>query len=115
MRNIKLGKYGEEKAEEFLKKNGYRIIEKNFRTKFGEIDIIAKNKKHIVFIEVKTRSSLDFGYPEESVSRRKFNRIKKCAEIYLLRKRKEKIPVRFEILSILKSKEKLSFKILPAE
>lgn len=115
MRNILLGRYGEDKAEEFLKKNGYRIIERNFKTKFGEIDIIAKNKRELVFIEVKTRSSTKFGYPEESVDNKKFNRIKRCAEIYLLKIGKKELPVRFEILSILKSKDKISFKILPAE
>lgn len=112
MKNIEFGKIGEEKAVEFLKNNGYKIIERNYRTKIGEIDIIAKHKREIVFIEVKTRSSDDFGIPEESVNERKLKRIEKIAEIYLKRK-KINLPYRFEVLSILKEDENFKIEIIP--
>ncbi len=112
MRNIEFGKFGEEKAVEFLKKNGYKIIERNYRTKIGEIDIIARKKREIIFIEVKTRSSDDFGMPEESINERKLRKIEKVAQIYLKNK-KLKIPFRFEILSILTKDNDFKIKIIP--
>lgn len=112
MKNIEFGKTGEEKAVEFLKNNGYKIIERNYRTKIGEIDIIAKHKKEIVFIEVKTRSSDDFGMPEESVNERKLKRIEKVAEIYL-KSKKINLPYRFEVLTILKEDENFKIEIIP--
>ena len=68
MNNHELGKEGETRAVEFLWKKGYRILERNFRTKRGEIDIIARNRKEIIFVEVKTRKNLDYGFPSESVN-----------------------------------------------
>jgi putative endonuclease len=110
--SVDKGRQGEDLAVKYLGKNGYKILERNFRSKLGEIDIIAREKKDIVFIEVKTRSSADFGYPEESVGRQKQERIKNCASFYL-QKKNINLPVRFEVLSILKKKEKISFKIIP--
>ena len=63
-----IGDMGEKKAVKFLKKKGYRILETNFKTKFGEIDIIAKKEGCICFVEVKTRSSDNFGEPREAVN-----------------------------------------------
>jgi Predicted endonuclease distantly related to archaeal Holliday junction resolvase len=64
---IQTGKDGEKIAADFLKKNGYRIIEANFRCAIGEIDIIAREKDSLVFIEVKTRKSRELGFPEQAV------------------------------------------------
>ena len=76
MNNNKLkGEKGESLAKSFLVKNGYTIIDTNFRTKTGEIDIIAKKNEIIVFIEVKTRSSLTYGYPYEAVGYKKRQKI----------------------------------------
>ncbi len=94
-----LGREGEELAVEFCKKKGYRILEKNYRTVFGEIDIIAMDKGVIVFIEVKTRADMAFGYPFEAVTRRKREKIRKVALSFLKRFRKE-LPARFDVLSI---------------
>lgn len=94
-----LGKEGEEIAIKFLKKKGYRIIEKNYRTVFGEIDIIAKDKDVIVFLEVKTRVDETFGYPFEAVTRRKREKIKKVA-LFFLKRFKRELPARFDVLSI---------------
>ena len=76
------GQKGENLATSFLTSSGYQIIERNFRTKIGEIDIIALNEKCLVFIEVKTRYSLEFGYPEEAVTQSKIATITKVGEYY---------------------------------
>lgn len=77
-----IGRQGEKIAEEYLEKNGYQIIDKNFYCRFGEIDIIAKKGKEVVFIEVKTRKQIKYGNAAESVTRCKQNHIYKAAEIY---------------------------------
>ena len=80
-----IGAKGEEKACKYLKMKGYQIMEKNYRCKLGEIDIIAKDKnKEIVFIEVKTRSNLKYGNPAEAVNSGKQIHIKKVASYFLL-------------------------------
>ncbi len=94
-----LGKEGEDRAVAFLKKKGYRILEKNYRTVFGEIDIIAKDGDVIVFIEVKTRADDAFGYPFEAVTWRKREKIRKVS-LSFLKKLKKEPPARFDVLSI---------------
>ena len=83
MDNINLGKYGEDLACKYLKTKGYKIKERNFRTFLGEIDIISEYKGNIVFVEVKTRSSNKFGYPEEAINYNKQQKIIKNALCYL--------------------------------
>jgi putative endonuclease len=78
-----LGNFGETYAGELLIKNGYKIIDKNFRCKVGEIDLIAIKDSILVFIEVKTRISKKFGLPEEAVTPRKIGKIKRTADWYL--------------------------------
>lgn len=70
-----VGKLGEKTAQKFLKKRGYRIRETGFRCPRGEIDIIAQKKDCLVFVEVRTKSSLDFGTPEESITQAKKEKI----------------------------------------
>ena len=94
-----LGKDGEALAVSFLKGKGYRILEKNYRTVFGEIDIIARDKDIVVFIEVKTRSDDMFGYPFEPVNRKKQEKMRKVALCFMKKLRKE-VPARFDVLSI---------------
>ena len=94
-----LGKKGEDIAVEYFRKSGYGIIEKNYRTVFGEIDIIAKDKDIIVFIEVKTRADKTFGYPFEAVTKRKREKIRKVA-LSFMKKHKKELPARFDVLSI---------------
>ena len=83
----KTGDKGEDAAVRFLEKNGYVIIARNFSCRLGEIDIIAAipEKKHISFIEVKTRKNIDFGLPCEFVRRDKQNRLKRTAEVFLFK------------------------------
>ncbi len=78
------GDLGEDIAVEYLKEQGYEIIERNFRCKLGEIDIIALDKDEIVFIEVKTRKTLSYGNPGDSVNEPKQKHIYRTAEYYLL-------------------------------
>jgi len=83
--NSGIGKAGEETALEFLKRRGYKILAMNFRTSFGEIDIVAKYRDFIVFVEVKTRTTASFGPPFLSVTRAKQRHIVKNAFSYLKR------------------------------
>ncbi len=71
MDRIALGKTGEKLAQDYLKRKGYRILEANYRCTIGEIDIIAEKKGRLAFIEVRTRSSREFGTPEESITEAK--------------------------------------------
>ena len=77
-----VGKVGEKAARKFLKKRGYRIRETNFRCPHGEIDIIAQKKNCLVFVEVRTKISLDFGTPEESITRAKKEKLITLALTY---------------------------------
>ena len=79
-----LGRKGELTAEGFLVKNGYKILQKNYRTKFGEVDIIASKNDIINFVEVKTRTSTKYGTPAEAVNYDKQRRYRDGATYYLL-------------------------------
>jgi len=108
--NFSKGKAGEDLAVSFLEKQGFKIIEKNWRySRMGEIDIIAEDKNTLVFIEVKARSSNFFGNPLESVDQKKFDKIQKLAEIYLSRNPDNSYDgCRFDLIGIL-LKEKPEF------
>jgi len=77
------GNRGEAIAAEYLQKKGYKIIERNFRTRFGEIDIVCWDGKILVFVEVKTKMGHDFGEPEEMVNKRKLSQVKRMGEVYV--------------------------------
>lgn len=76
------GILGEKLARDFLKKRGYRTLETNYRCPHGEIDIIAKHKDWLIFVEVRTKTSLEFGSPEESITSAKKDRIRATASHY---------------------------------
>jgi len=82
MKRRDTGILGEKLAKDFLKKRGYRILETNYRCPQGEIDIVAKHKEFLVFIEVRTKKSLDFGSPEESITPAKKERMRAAAAHY---------------------------------
>ena len=84
-----------------MKKKGYKILATNYRCPLGEIDIIAKYKKVIAFIEVKTRRSSTFGLPQESVNQRKQYQLSKVALYFLKRYRLTKTKARFDVVSVL--------------
>ena len=88
------------KAEEYLLGNGYKILERNFRNRSGEIDLIAKKDGYICFVEVKYRTTTDFGSPLEAVDFRKQNQIRKVAMYYLMKnKLSEWTPCRFDVIA----------------
>lgn len=80
--NQLIGKWGEKAAAEYLEGRGYLILDKNIRTPYGEIDIIASLEGIIIFVEVKTRTSRSFGLPEEGLTTRKLAHMLACAEYY---------------------------------
>lgn len=82
--NQRIGKWGEETASEHLMQKGYEIIGRNVRTPYGEIDIVAKQKDRVLFVEVKTRTSNKMGLPEESITTRKREHMIACAEHYVM-------------------------------
>lgn len=98
--NITLGKSGENIAARFLRKNGYKILDANFRTKIGEIDIVAQEQGYICFIEVKTRQGTSFGCPEEAITPRKIRKLSQMALWYLKANRLMDQPCRFDVVSI---------------
>jgi putative endonuclease len=97
-----LGKQGEAFAKQYLLDKGYKIIETNWRSGHLEIDIIARKYDFISIIEVKTRASNDFGFPEEFVDKKKMKHLIKAAEKYVLKNNIEQ-GVRFEIIALTKS------------
>ena len=99
----KLGKRGEDEALRYIKKEGYKLIERNFRANSGEIDLIARDNDTLVFIEVKARSSEAFGSPASAVGRRKMEHIVRASQEYLASigdKDGERL-VRFDVVSVL--------------
>jgi len=81
---MNLGYYGEKLAVDYLKSQGYKILKQNFKARYAEIDIIAKDKDVLAFVEVKTRFSEKYGIPEESITPWKLRTLKKAAQFYKL-------------------------------
>lgn len=99
--NRETGNIGEGYAKEYLINNGYNIIKTNYSCKLGEIDIIAKNKNYIVFIEVKYRKTLSYGYPREAVNFKKQSKIRKVANMYINTHNIVNSDFRFDVIEIL--------------
>ena len=96
------GAEGEAIAAAFLLKQGYRILERNYRTPLGEIDMIAKDGETLVFIEVKARSVVQFGAPQSAVDLRKQAKMSRVALAYLSRKKIDSSDCRFDVIGVLK-------------
>ena len=110
--NIYLGKSGEDSALNFLKENGYKILIKNYKTKLGEVDIIAYDKDTLCFIEVKTRDSLRFGSPQEAVSHFKQRQISKVALQFLKSNNLLNKKARFDVVSVIYAEDKPAFDLI---
>ncbi len=95
-----LGKYGEIKAQQYLKKNKYKILKTNFNCKLGEIDIIATKNNIVIFIEVKCKSSKKFGLPREMVTLNKQNKLKLVATYYLQINKAFDKNCRFDVIEV---------------
>ena len=100
----KFGERGEWLASLYLRLKGYKILEKNFRTRLGEIDLIVEKGGTLAFVEVKSRSSDAFGSPVEAVDSRKRRRIADIASLYLASRRQSWDTVRFDVVSISKGR-----------
>lgn len=83
MNTRKLGRYGEEAALRYLKKQGYRLVTCNFYCPYGELDLVMQQGRELVFVEVKTRTSQRFGAPEDSVNRQKLRKLRQTIAVYL--------------------------------
>ncbi len=97
---LALGQWGEDLASRHLKRQGLRILETNLRTPVGEIDILAREGRDLVFVEVKTRRSTAYGEPAEAVGARKQRQILRTAQWYLAEKGEKKLQPRFDVVAI---------------
>lgn len=97
-RNL-LGPWGEEQAAQYLRKKRYTIVASGYRTRFGEIDLIVKNRKFLVFVEVKLRKTADFAEAKEFVNSKKRQRLRTTAAMYLAQNPTELQP-RFDVIEI---------------
>lgn len=102
--NKVLGVSGETLACNYLKKKGYKLIERNYKNKIGEIDIIASKKNMIVFVEVKTRETTMFGNPSEAVDYHKQNKIRKVSKRFLQENKLTDVPCRFDVIEVVGDK-----------
>ena len=100
MSKISTGRSGEELAADFLRKRGFKIVERNYKCHFGEVDIIAREADTLVFVEVKTRSSREFGTPAEAVVKRKLDHIKNVASFYRIGKDNLPLGDRIDVVAI---------------
>ncbi|MBM3254971.1 MAG: YraN family protein [Candidatus Omnitrophica bacterium] len=101
--NIYLGKSGEEIAVQFIEKNGYKVLFRNYKNRLGEIDIIAKERGTYCFIEVKTRSSDRFGLAQEALSPAKKRKLAQLALAFLKEKKLLDQKARFDVVAIVAS------------
>ncbi|MCX5911140.1 MAG: YraN family protein [Deltaproteobacteria bacterium] len=97
---LSLGKMGEELAVTQLKAMKYQILERNYRCLLGEMDIIAREKGSLVFVEVKTRATKDFGGPAAAVHERKQRQLSRIALLYLNQKKIRDVPARFDVVAV---------------
>ncbi len=97
---VSIGALGEETAVKALKKQGYKIIERNYRTKIGEIDIIAKDGEYTCFVEVRLRKNNDFGTPADTIDERKQMKIINTAKLYAVKNKIYNAPMRFDVVLI---------------
>jgi len=106
-----LGDLGEKIAEKYLLKKGYKIIDRNYHSREGEVDLIALEKGQFVFIEVKTRSSENFGCPAEAVTYQKIKKLIKTARHFLFKTKKNSENYRIDVVSIILDKDNKRVKI----
>lgn len=98
------GVQGEVLAREYLESKGYDVLDVNYTTKLGEIDVVARQGSYVVFIEVKSRLSKRFGAPMEAVNREKQRKYVKTAELYLIKKKLTGCDVRFDVIEVFADK-----------
>ncbi len=100
-RNQDLGIRGEDLAAEFLESTGMVVLERNWRNRYGELDLIAQDGAVLVFVEVKTRSGLGYGTPAEAVTHRKAERIRRLAGMWLAEQTRRWTHIRVDVVTVL--------------
>lgn len=103
--NLSFGKSSENEAVKYLREQGYKILATNYKSRLGEIDIVAKEGRVVCFVEVKSRSSLAFGSPKEAINKRKQRKISQSAVIYLKEKCRLEQSCRFDVLAITRDEQ----------
>lgn len=100
MTTTSTGNYGETLACKYLQKAGYKILERNYRIRGGEIDIVAKDKDELVFVEVKSRWNHQYGLPVESITPWKIKHLMKSAAFYIVKHKFGDVPYRLDVISV---------------
>jgi putative endonuclease len=107
-----IGSFGENQVYLLLQKEGYHVLEKNFRfSRMGEIDIIAYDGDTLCFIEVKSRKSSKFGMPAEAVIAKKIHKIRSLSQVYLKKHNLFNVPIRFDVVEVFLKKERDSLEV----
>ena len=107
MTNQSSGAWGEDVALRYLTRRGYRLVERNYRTRRGEIDLIVRHEDTLVFVEVKLRRTTGFGDPLEAVTQSKQKTLRRLAEQYLADHQPDYDTLRFDVIGILASRDRL--------
>lgn len=102
--NRQFGNWGEQVAAQFLELHGFDILNRNYRTPYGEIDLIAQKEDMIIFVEVKTRSGKEFGMPEDAVTPQKRAHLSQSVQYYWQQNDEMKVDWRIDVISILKNR-----------
>ncbi|MGI5865710.1 MAG: YraN family protein [Myxococcales bacterium] len=95
------GEAGESLAAEYFVERGYRVVERNFKSQLGEIDLVVEKGEQLVFVEVRARSYVSFGYPEETISRAKRRKLSLAALYYVVSRRLTERVIRFDVLAVI--------------
>jgi len=109
--NVKTGAKGEDIGAAYLVEQGYRVLERNVKARFGEIDLVAKEGDTLVFVEIKTRRSTGLGFPEEAVNRHKQRQLSRLAAWYLQSRHLDRQKARFDVVSVLGLEESATVRI----
>lgn len=96
-----VGAWGEAKAAEFLRAKGYKILAQHWTHRIGELDIVATKNGYIIFVEVKTRTSNRFGAPEQSITWFKQERLRRTANVYMLKNKLQDVPYQIDSLAVM--------------
>jgi putative endonuclease len=112
MDRASVGRRGEDEAARFLESRGYKVLERNYRCRYGEIDIVARDGKTVVFVEVKTRGSDRFGAPTASVDARKQKKILLTSQFYIESNRLFDSDLRFDVVGIEMNGRKIVFELV---
>lgn len=100
MKTVEKGQIAEELACRYLVKMGLKILDRNYRSKQAEVDIVAYDGKEIVFVEVRSKNSCDYGRPEETVDLNKQKSVRQASEAYIYEKRISNVGVRFDVIAV---------------